>query len=110
MSLTNNIKEKTELKEIGEKLRPEYEKKVFSFIDKEALSYYLLKDEDESYISEYKYESLADLIEELRLLWQDDLLLAYTKQIAMMAVKEKHRITEEGDGQETSIPDYIYSF
>lgn len=88
----------------------------FLQIDKERESYFI-KRQNDSYIREYTFDTLPELMGELDLLWKDEEMLKQIKKvIGVAAMKNKptrfvgERQQEVKAEKEEKMPAFIYNF
>ncbi len=116
--MNKNEKEKQMLYEWGLKNHSKY---LFQTIDQERSSYFIKRESKEnSYIREYGFETLPELIKELDILWESDKVMEEIKKvIAIAAIKNKPfgSISKETDinrkgkqEEKDKLPVYIYNF
>lgn len=119
--MNKNEKEKKLLYEWGVQNTEKY---CFDDIDKGKKSYYVKRDDDmKSYIKEYGFEILPELMTELDALWGDDEVMNQIKRvIGIAALKNKPLKAVAGDTgmddsekksskeTEDKLPAFIYNF
>lgn len=120
--MDRNEKEKKMLYEWGEK---NHTKSYFQVYDKEKTSYFIKRGENEnSYIREYGFESLPEIVNELDALWQNDAVMEHVKKvIGIASLKNKpsnvilEEVKEENGNRtgvktetENKLPVFIYNF
>ncbi len=111
--MDKNEKEKAMLYEFGVENCERYH---FQGIDRMSESYFIQRKED-SYIKEYAFETLPELMKELNTLWNDDEMLGRIKKvIGVAAMKNKPVKITEGKTEEKEqeskeeLPPFIYNF
>lgn len=93
----------------------------FQPIDQSGNSYFIQREEDtnkNSYIREYGFETLPELVEELDVLWEADEMMSSIKRVAAIAaLKNKPSkatqyttVEEDKKGTESKLPAFIYNF
>lgn len=89
----------------------------FQQIDKMKESYFIQRQED-TYIREYAFETLPELMNELNALWNQDGIMEQVKRVIGVAamknkpvktVKDKSEM-ESREDKEEKLPVYIYNF
>ena len=118
--MNKNEREKKILYEWGLQNKEEYR---FNGIDREKESYFVKRDEDVgSYIREYGFETLPELMRELDVLWGEDEVMSRIKRVVSIAAlknKPTKAIQEEvmmdnldkkSRETEDKLPAFIYNF
>lgn len=112
--MEKNEREKQMLFEWGKENRSKYS---FQLIDKTMESYFIQRQGD-TYIREYGFETLPELMKELDILWNNDEIMKQTRKIVgVAAIKNKPIKRSDENEQEKkfeeskeTLPDFIYSF
>ena len=112
--MDKNEREKKKLYEFGVENCKRYH---FQEIDKTKESYFIQR-EEESYIREYKFETLPELMNELSTLWNGDEMMEQIKKVIGVAamknkpVKKSQKKTEgeKQEDKEEKLPAFIYNF
>ena len=79
---------------------------------------YFVKRQDSSYMREYGFETLPEIMEELNSLWVNDEMMESIKKVVCVAAMKNKPIAESGgkkDGENTKksedeLPVFIYNF
>ena len=113
-----DIKEKSLLKEwASSHANDKITSEVLCRVDKECESYWIKKDENESYISDYSFDNMSELQKEMEHALPDDLFQEMFIPLTIAAFKlrqfENTTHTEEPETKDHpsfEIPDFVYNF
>lgn len=113
--MEKNDKEKQMLYEWGKANGASYH---FPQIDKAEKSYYIRRETEDSYIREYGFETLPELVKELDTMWgNEEAMQSIKKVVGVAAIKnkpveviQKSIEKDKKDEREDRLPAFIYNF